>query len=133
MIKKKYTSDHAFLRRKWPLIPRPVGVLVTFLLVPIGWVFFRAKSISQAIQLIHIMFSPNRASSLDLIGPTSDVYFFLIIGLVLSFVPLSTVRRLNNGPVWIFGARQISLVLLAVWSFGHVFAATFTPFLYFRF
>ena len=39
-------ADHAGLRRVWPRIPWAAGVAATFPLVVIGWVLFRAPSIS---------------------------------------------------------------------------------------
>ena len=126
-------SDRAYLHRLWAILPRPVGILVTFFLVVIGWVFFRAATIGQAAEIIRIMFDPSRPSSLRYLGPSSDVYLLLVIGMVASFVPLSYVSRVLSPAPAMTIARQISVLALAAWSFGHVFATSFTPFLYFRF
>jgi alginate O-acetyltransferase complex protein AlgI len=39
-------------------LPKPIAQLLTFVLVVIGWVFFRAVDISMATQLLHKMFVP---------------------------------------------------------------------------
>ena len=39
-------------------VPRPFGVLTTFLCVAIGWIFFRAQSFGDAMTILHNMFVP---------------------------------------------------------------------------
>ena len=126
-------ADRIVLNRFWQMVPRLVGVSVTFFLVIIGWVFFRARTLSDGLEIVRVMFSPYRTSSLMDLWPTNDVYLFLTLGLVASFLPLPIVRSWMNRIPGESGGQQILIVVLACWSFGHVFATTFTPFLYFRF
>jgi alginate O-acetyltransferase complex protein AlgI len=125
--------DRVCLSALWSRVPRQFGIPITFFLVVIGWVFFRSRTVAEAADFVHIMFSPWQSSSLSYLGPTNDVYFFLALGLVASFVPLSIIKRLDDLVPGARFARLLVPLALAAWSFGHVFAATFTPFLYFRF
>ena len=57
-------SSYAPARRVW----RPVAVLVTFLSVCIGWVFFRAQSFGDAALIVQRLAWPTAGAQLDLVS-----------------------------------------------------------------
>jgi alginate O-acetyltransferase complex protein AlgI len=127
------SADHFGLTRVWARLPRFAGIGVTFLLVVIGWVFFRATSMEQALGLLQAMagFGPGTMRLL----PDALQVTVLAVGLAAAFVPLPWLQRVITGPglPWFGAARLAGLTFLMLWSFGAIFAATFQPFIYFRF
>jgi alginate O-acetyltransferase complex protein AlgI len=130
-------ADHMGMKKLWPRIPRVLGVLVTFALVTIGWVLFRAPTLDHAMTLIGTMMQPWKASQIQL-----DVALLplvtLVVGLVLCFIPLDRVTAWwgalpARAARWAALLPAAGLVLVAAWTYGRVFTSTFTPFIYFKF
>lgn len=119
--------------RIWRAMPRFLGVAVTFFLVTIGWVFFRARTLSNAASIVAALFKPTSTSSFQYLGPSNDVYIFLVLGLVCSFIPLLVVVGMTDRIRGFEVVKRVLILLLTIWSFGQVCVSTFTPFLYFRF
>jgi alginate O-acetyltransferase complex protein AlgI len=111
---------------------------ITFLLVIVGWVFFRSPSIDGAVHYLWRMFTPHGFAP----GPGVEIALTnqaLIVGalaLLVALVPRRLVvgrvlaygqgRLVNAGRVGIVGiGLPIALIL--------VVSGTFSPFLYFRF
>lgn len=127
------SADHFGLTRVWARLPRFVGIAATFVLVVIGWVFFRATSMEQALTLLQAMAGFGAGTTRLL--PDALQATVLAFGLSIAFLPLPWLQRWTSGGVmpWLGAARYASLMFLTLWSFGAVFAATFKPFIYFRF
>jgi len=120
---------HAWFRdRGWIPHARPLGVALTFLAVMVGWVFFRATSLTQAMGLLRVMFGlgSGAGGNLGLVGsPTAYVVLGLGLGITL-LLPDIWHLRLPRGRGWAF--------LLAVLLLGCIFRfASPSPFLYFQF
>jgi alginate O-acetyltransferase complex protein AlgI len=128
------SADHLWLRRVWPRIPVWAGVAVTFLLVTVGWVIFRATSLSQAVTMLRLLFQPSASPGINL-QLDDHAIFFVLVGLVVSFTPLPLIRRklrsVLEGDAMLL--PEMLVAALSVWSFGRLFASTFHPFIYFRF
>jgi alginate O-acetyltransferase complex protein AlgI len=126
--------DHLWLRRVWPRVPVWIGVAITFFLVTIGWVIFRATSLPQASAMLRLLFEPTANPGINL---QLDDYaiFFVLVGVVVSFAPLPLIRRklrsVLEGDALML--PEMLVVAVSVWSFGRLFASTFHPFIYFRF
>ena len=129
------SADHLILQRIWPLLPRVAGVAITFFLVITGWVFFRAKTFERALDMLAVMADPLKTSRLLDLWITDDVYIFLAAGLVASFTPLTSAKRLSEYLMPFGGAvlQRITLLAVTLWVFGRIFTASFQPFIYFRF
>ena len=128
------SADHLWLRRVWPRIPVWAGVAVTFLLVTVGWVIFRATSLSQAVTMLRLLFEPSASPGINL-QLDDHAIFFVLVGLVVSFTPLPLIcrklRSVLEGDAMLL--PEMLVAMLSVWSFGRLFASTFHPFIYFRF
>jgi alginate O-acetyltransferase complex protein AlgI len=110
---------------------------VTFLLVVIGWVMFRAGSPGQAIRFYKAMiphghYALNSFLSLTL---TTQVKLALIVGLATVFFPRDFVLGRVMQGAW--NARGLLARSLAVATLAYttilIAAGSFSPFLYFRF
>lgn len=122
-------------------IPSVISHLYVWLVVMVGWVFFRAESVSEATEYLKNMFflksyydaSPDLKS---FINP----YFITIsvIGLI------SSIGLFNNCSKYLIKNRFISfqyyrlleiilLLLLLFWSVLEIINSNFNPFIYYRF
>jgi len=122
------------LERYWrethpnPVLPRPVAVAWTLLLVMIGWVFFRAPTVTAAFSTLGGMvgwhgwaMSPELAWQV-----VPERVIVMLVGCVLVFA-LPWVRRTINGPL------RLLLIPLFLWAVATLSSQAFTPFLYFQF
>jgi alginate O-acetyltransferase complex protein AlgI len=114
-------------------LPRAVRVAITFVLVLITWVFFRAQSLEEALRYLAAMFglaSPQPGSAL--LGPlvyTRGYWLVMALAATLAFSPLQGfdwVKRLT----WL---KVIVLAVLLLWSLATMFTQAYSPFLYFQF
>jgi alginate O-acetyltransferase complex protein AlgI len=126
-------SGHAIRER----CPAALGAGLTFLLVTLGWVLFRSPSFAHAFGMLEVMFDPAARPSPALQPIGSDVYVFLVIGLLLGFLPEDPLRRLadiaGQASTAAIRLKGAGLALLLIVACGRAMATTFNPFLYFRF
>ena len=117
-----------------PVVDGPVRIWVqrflTFQFVCLGWVFFNASGVSQALNVLGRVFSGWGEPS-PLVTP---LLVLVVAGVLLSqFVPPISVSRLQAGFSRLHAAWQVgilSVALLGVTTFGPVGVA---PFIYYRF
>jgi alginate O-acetyltransferase complex protein AlgI len=106
----------------------PVQALVTFALVMIGWVFFRAGTFQDSIWVVGQMFSGAPGSVLI---PRWEIYLAGITLLVaLREETGDWFEKVVLGPAWAYGA-VCALLLLSVELIG--FTEKAVPFVYFQF
>lgn len=130
--------DRLFLLRLFKQIGKVPRVFITYVIVLVGWVFFRIENINHAFFYIHKMFSFEFTGSSYLIQP--EVWVTLILGFVFSFITLAKAGKwleqkvfypkLNTTGHFIY--VLISVVFLAICT-GYITALGFNPFIYFRF
>jgi hypothetical protein len=100
----------------------------------IGWVLFRAPTIGDAFGDLHAMFDPGRDVP-PVVFLDQNILVTLGAAAAISFVPESW---LVASPKSVPATRRelmasVAVALLFVWAGCRLAAATFTPFLYFRF
>ena len=118
---------------KWP------SLITTFILVNIGWILFRAESLSSAIGYFKALFHFNHAQTIIDYNPTR-LYFFMIIALLFSFFtafkPLDKIHQkiyfseLSATASIVYSVCSMILLMVCV---GLITASDFNPFIYFRF
>jgi alginate O-acetyltransferase complex protein AlgI len=114
-------------------LPGPVQVLTTFLLITVGWVIFRAETLSQAWRMLVAMFTPTSAQGgsvlLSAVIYTRGHLILMALCAVLVFQPVQGfdwTRRLN----W---PKVLLLIVVFTLSLMTLFAQSFRSFLYFQF
>jgi len=121
MAGRKYFQESTH----WVLYP--FRAVLTFGLVCIGWVFFRAATLSDSLYVIHQMFAWHGR-------PLVPIWLVCLVALSLVFAILEEkfewIERLARGPAWAFAAVVITL-LLSVELIGVTEKAV--PFVYFQF
>lgn len=130
--------DRLFLIKATAYIGKIPRIALTFFLVVIGWVFFRAANLSEAMAYLHAMFSFKDAG----IDFEWDTKFVAMLGCAIFFSFYGGFKAIENwqqryleNPKAGFGlitASAVMLVLLIV-STAELAATGFNPFIYFRF
>ena len=115
----------------------PIRYIGTMLIVVVGWVFFRADSLQEALNYIGVMFSVVEPSNVGFtIGYylTTRVIIILAIAIVASTPVIKTkvFIRLQKRESWKFISALLVLILLAI-CVVFVVSSSYNPFIYFRF
>ncbi len=118
-----------FGRREKAVFLQIISVIVVFHFVCLGWVFFRARSFTLAIEYLKALGNVHVASTLL----TPFVIVLLVIGIGMHFMPpqpgIWARRSFSRLPALVQGVI-LALLLLALSAFGSEGVA---PFIYFRF
>ena len=106
----------------------PLRALVTFLIVCVGWVFFRAKTFADSLYVLHQMFSRPQGSSVMLHRHYAMIAITLLIALLEE--RWQVIDRIIEGPRWVQAAAFASIAL-TIELFGVIDQTI--PFVYFQF
>ncbi|MEV4286280.1 MBOAT family protein [Nonomuraea bangladeshensis] len=119
----------------WALVLRRAA---TLLLVVVGWVFFRAKSMSEAWSMLRAMFTWRPGELDEFVAWAANDQRTAVFALALAVVALPASRALGpliqtgRGPV-VRVARAAVTWVAAPYAAMLVAAGTFSPFLYYQF
>ena len=113
------------------------SVLLTFLVVNLGWVLFRADDLAQAFGFYKALFAFSSGAMLTL---TPRFWFIFALALLFSFITLLKKGQMLQDIIfadsystrlsWVmFGLTAVLFVL----SVGSLLVTDFNPFIYFRF
>lgn len=126
------------LKNFYDKIGKIPSVIITFLIVMIGWVFFRIESFSEAITFISKMFSFDFGT----LSSCYDKQFIttLAVALVFSFMCLLPFgKKIQNFVFYTNYSKSQHIVVwlialfLLFFNLGSLNAVGFSPFIYFRF
>jgi alginate O-acetyltransferase complex protein AlgI len=131
IIERELLSRFGFAMSGW------MGQAVTFLLVMIGWVFFRTSSLSVAVDYLAVMANiGNQLGTVQtipiLLG--ADKVTFLIVASICAIFPTERLQRMRlmSGYVMV-GIQWATATALMAFSSMLIAANGFNPFIYFRF
>ena len=129
--------ERVFFGKVLSKIGKLPSILITFLIVNIGWVFFRMEKIKDAFTYIKHMFSFNfkTTNSFDFEFKT-----YLILAIIFSFFAISKHTQKLQDAVYFndyTNSRHLIICLtslvLFVLSVSSITSSGFNPFIYFRF
>ena len=130
--------DRLFFIRFTEKIGRVPSMLITYLIVLVGWVFFRSENLSSAFEFIRVMFAFHFPPLPFQV--TGKFWFFLVFGLAASFIgSVNIIETFQNkfyeGKIRLSGQVAFTLLcaLLLVICAGSITSSGFNPFIYFRF
>ena len=112
------------------------GIAASFVLVTIGWVFFRAPTMADAVHYLGAMFllEPHSATiSSETIKLTPDIFFYLTLGSIFAFVPLDRLGALRWDRIGLLASQLALSIVSFAYSAILLAANSFNPFIYFRF
>ena len=132
--------DRLFLIKLLKPLGQAPRILLTFLLVIIGWVFFRIEAFDQAVGFIGKMFAFVPEGALN-IAVIADFWPIFWIAIFFSFLTLfSFGKRLEalffeqkSYPLGGYVASLAACAVLFILSLAAITSSGFNPFIYFRF
>jgi D-alanyl-lipoteichoic acid acyltransferase DltB (MBOAT superfamily) len=114
------------------------SVILTFLIVTVGWAIFRIENLPDAFTFISRLFAFDFTSFVAIQSP--QFYTTLVMALVLAFIVLLPFgKKLQNSVFYTDFSKKQHLALwpvavfLLLFCLGALNAAGFSPFIYFRF
>lgn len=123
---------------KWLTRIGKASFIYSFVVVVIGWVFFKIEHLHASLQYLHTMFSWHQDISNWL--PTNEFWSMLSIAAFFSFCTLSPLIVKLQAKVYHLDytlRRHYTMftisVLLFILTAGYITLSTFNPFIYFRF
>ncbi len=113
---------------------RIFGILVTFHLVCVSWIFFRAKDMSTGMQMLSQIFTNFHGAMLpQLVAGYAGVMILIVLGYALHFMPsrweLANERRVTAMPLWLQAVVTAAIIFVIM----QVKSAEIQPFIYFQF
>ena len=138
-------SEHAGIFKFMDKLWRPIKHFYLMIVVLIGWVFFRAETLTQAVSYLGFMFdlSNIKTNAIQFAQIMNhEVIFALIFGLILSMptFPVLCARfkgsRQSKGynSIVLFNITKLILLLMLLFlSILKISSSTYNPFIYFRF
>lgn len=132
---------------KFPsILPLFLQHLYTILVVALGWIFFKATSLTHAKEYFYALISGNppgiQANHVWLQLFSTDVYIALLIGMVgcMPIIPYFKqkwehllINQKNSIAISLEGLRFLMLFILFFICLMPLFGSTYNPFIYFRF
>jgi len=113
------------------------GNLATFLLVLIGWVPFRADSLSQAASFLSRMLCISQPTSFAGVPVSSyitpDVAWGLALAVLFAWLPVERLKTVRLPQVVSTCAQGSVSLLLLLYAAASLSKSAFNPFIYFRF
>lgn len=130
--------ERLFLLNVYAKTGKIISTLFTFIIVVIGWVYFRTEDLSQANHIIKTMFSFNFTDGKFALH--NDFYFSLFLAITFSFFAFTNYTKQlqlkvygeNHSKVSTISMLIISIALFYI-SLSYIAALDFNPFIYFRF
>jgi len=131
--------DRLFLKDFLGKTGKLPAVVFTYVIVLLGWVFFRCEYLSDGFLYVGQMFAFD-FSKTGIFIP-NKFYVFLILGLVLAFSgyfskvekQASQWYRNTNTSMIVLSGKGFVSVLLSWWCLIEIFGSEFNPFIYFKF
>lgn len=123
---------------KWLARIGKASVIYTFLVVLVGWVFFRAEHFGTSMGFLHRMFAWHPDTTVW--HPNRENLVMLFLACLFSFFTLSNWgKRIHdtifhsNYSLRLHGIMTFVTLLLIIICAGRLTVSTFNPFIYFRF
>lgn len=118
-------------------LPKAVGWLYTMAVVLVGWVFFRAETLHEAIRYLGVMFGFNGGLANAMAQFTNLSFFITVVAIILSAPVFPFLKRkLESTEVGAkvgFVCEGVMMVVLMLGSVLFLTGSDYNPFIYFRF
>ena len=115
-------------------VVRLFGVVLTFNIVCLGWLLFRAEDMQTVhLMLYQIFHSFNTAIIPQVVLGYKEVFALIVIGYGMHFMPaaidLDMQRKVASASFW----WQVALIVMAAWCVMQIKSSGIQPFIYFQF
>lgn len=130
--------ERLFLLKVYNKTGKIISTILTFIIVVVGWVYFRLENLEQANHIVKTMFSFNFFDGKFALH--NDFYFSLSLSILFSFFAFIPFTKQLQAKVYGENHNTVSntvmltvSVLLFYISLSYIAALDFNPFIYFRF
>ncbi len=115
-------------------IKHVIGVIITFHIVCLAWIFFRATSYQSAIDMINqILFYFNGAVFFQFIEAYPIIVLMMVIGFLLHFTPQSWELKAEHFVQKLPLVGKAFVLVVVIWLVIQVKSSDIQPFIYFQF
>jgi alginate O-acetyltransferase complex protein AlgI len=130
-------ADRLFLLKLYSKIGKYPSIVITFVITLVGWVLFRAETLTYAIDFTGRMFSFTTGPAIYI---SQKVWIMLVIGAIFGF--WGAFGSIEKWQLKLFAKKQqlstlvmmtAASVVLFVVSLAAITSSGFNPFIYFRF
>ena len=113
---------------------RIMGVLLTFHIVCLGWLLFRAEDMQTVhLMLYQIVHNFNFAIIPQVVVGYAAVFALIVVGYAMHFLPesldLKLARKVADAGFW----WQVAMIVVVAWCVMQVKSSDIQPFIYFQF
>lgn len=128
--------------KKWLDKCKVLNHSYTLFVVLIGWVFFRASGLKNALKYLKTMFTPGRQLIANIVAIlNSRTFLIMTVGILLCGILQCSIaglrKRKKFNDVWqnkiVRFGEPILLVSIMITSIAMLVSSTYNPFIYFRF
>ncbi len=130
--------ERLFLLKVYSKLPKVIPLIITFLFVAIGWVFFRAENFSDAIIFIKKLIGFKFNINYFFLENDFKVYF--VAAFIFSFFTLFSFGKKIQQKIYFsnyttlgYTVATITSITLFYFCLASISSSTFNPFIYFRF
>ena len=123
---------------KWLAKLGKASFIYTFLVVLVGWVFFKSEQLGTALSYLHRMFTWNIGDAKWVAD--SEYYTFLALAVFFAFFTIPNLGRkiqekvyFTNNSLGLHFAMTFFVLIICIICAGRITISTFNPFIYFRF
>jgi D-alanyl-lipoteichoic acid acyltransferase DltB (MBOAT superfamily) len=131
LVQNKNRSNMGEIEMNWNInsVKTFFHILVTFVLTSVAWIFFRAKSISEATGYIQKMLTDCQFDSQYLSNQryNNELLLLVLVFVIVEWCNRSKVEPLSGKASWI----KVALALIALMAFGVY--SNYKEFIYFQF
>ena len=130
--------DRLFLLKLTAHIGKITRILFTFLVVVVGWVFFRAETLSQALHFLKKMITFSNVPNEIYIYPKLFIAFFAaVLFSFIAFIPkMEALPEKLFTPytrAWQYAISSLFVIAVIVVCGAFITSSGFNPFIYFKF
>ncbi len=117
---------------RWP--GRLFGCFVTFHIVCFSWIFFRARDMATAKEVLNQIFHNFNAGLIpEIITGYAPVIFFMVLGYVMHFLPTSWDNARAKLIIRMPMIMQAVVLAAMIWFIMQIKSSEIQPFIYFQF
>jgi hypothetical protein len=121
-------------RHHKPALLRFAGAIITFHVVCLSWIFFRASSMSSAYDMLGQIFTRFGGSQVvDVVMGYSPVMLAMLVGFGTHWFPVTWKESIRGLFIKLPLAVKVAIAALVVMALLQVKSADVQPFIYFRF
>ncbi len=130
---KLVNPDYQYMNKKNRLL-KFFSVFFTFHIVTAAWIFFRAKNMTKARQMIGRILSPIEWDLIpNMIESYKEIYGIMLIGFILHWLPNNFKEKYRGWFIKTPIVAKVVIILLVVFLIYQFKSAAIQPFIYFKF